>query len=144
MIKNKDYILNRLAKFFYLYENHHLDVCGGDLLRHFSYLLDNEKLIIEFDDFGNIVGILEFFRLNYAKFGWLICNGSHFDVFKYDINEGPIAYLANILIKSSERKSSVIKRLKRRFFAINSDAKYIAGYKYGKRYKPIAIFKRGG
>jgi hypothetical protein len=143
MDSEKEETILKLIRFSHNYENHFPNVNHYDLAQYYNKLVDEDKIIVEWDSDRDVVGYVEYFRLNYAQFGWMICNGT-IDIFKHSISGGNIAYLANILIRPMERKTRVIRKLKKRFFELNRDADFITGSKNGKRYKPIAVFKNKG
>ena len=132
--------IDKLVDFYYKHENHNPDVELEDLRHFFSVLLSYDQIIIEREN-DEIVGYLEYFKLNYAQFGWIVC-GNYFDIAKHNITDGNIAYFANVLIRPDKRKQWVVKSLKKEFFKRTADCEFITGHKNGKRYKPIAVFRR--
>lgn len=134
-------MIDKLIEFFYKYENHHKNISREDLVKYFTKMLEIDQIIIHVED-GEILGILEYYLLNYAQFGWLICNGK-IDIYEHDITKGDIAYFANGIVIPERRGKTVYKLIKKEFFNRTKDCSYIVGHKNGKRFKPIAVFKRG-
>lgn len=103
-----------------------------------------EKLLprvdyVKSDD--RIIGFVESWRLSFSQWGRLV-SYAPFDIFEENVEVGPVCYLADIWIKDSYRKSSVLTDLKHKFFTRNEDADYFVGEALRKKSQPIKVFKR--
>lgn len=118
----------------------HQEIINYELCNYLVNIIVKDRILIEWDARG-IAGFMEYFRLDETQFGRIVL-GDVFNIIEEDITEGPIAYMANVCVRHDLRGAETFKKLQRRFFSENADARYITGTKNGKRYKPIAVFKR--
>lgn len=108
--------------------------------RYHERLIENGN-IITLSDGELLLGYCEFWRLDYEKFGRIIC-GEHFSAYHEDVQSGYIAYLANTFIRPEHRNGSVYKMLRNRFFEANSHCTHFVGEARRKKSAPVKVFKR--
>ena len=96
-VDTTEVLIDKLIEFFTAYENHFPNVTRTDLQYYFRQLITKDRIIVYMEN-EEIQGYAEWFNINYAQFGWIICD-NHFNVGTQDIEHGNIAYLANVLVK---------------------------------------------
>ena len=107
---------------------------------HFETAFFRENLIVSVDNKGNVLGYMEYWRINYEQLGRLLCK----DDFLYDLEDtssGNICYFANTWIDPRERKDEVFRQMKHLFFVNNKNCEVIVG-EPSKRPNTVKIYKK--
>lgn len=106
----------------------------------------HERLLIQ----GNILtyikgdqllGYVEFWRLDFDQLGRLVCKDSIITDVE-DILNGPIAYVNNMWISKGERHGEAFEILGSMFLSKNSDAEYFVAFRQVKKNQPIKVYSR--
>ena len=93
-------------------------------------------------DFNNeILGYVEFWKINFEQFGRIICHVK-FCGDGEDIQNGNLAYVANVWIAPEYRNSWVTKMLKIKFFRNTYMCEYFCGMATRKKTQPVKVFKK--
>ena len=96
-------------------------------------------IICELD--GEVLGYVEFWRINFEQFGRIICH-TDFCGDSEDILSGNIGYVANVWIKPECRRSWVTKILKIKFYRNTHVCDYYCGMATRKKTQPVKVFKK--
>ena len=87
-----------------------------------------------------LVGYAEIWFLNHEQLGRIIC-GEHFSAYLEDVQNGYIAWLANIYIKPEYRKTQTLRILRDKFYSLSKHCKYYSGHALRKSVWMIKMFK---
>lgn len=112
-----------------------------EALRYFTHLLNKGNIIYQQDSEGNVIGFLEFYKINYDQFRKLAENKS-FPVLEENISDGPICWVSDLWIDEKYRLNSVGKNLKARLFNAAKSCEYFAGREQGLNKISIRLNKR--
>jgi ribosomal protein S18 acetylase RimI-like enzyme len=134
-------IIDELLDVYYKNEYWHQNKMPEEEARKYHKKLLEQGNIIPYVDNGNLLGYVEFWRINFEQFGKIICKVP-FSAYLQNVTDGNIAYLANVWINPEFRHSGVIKALKMKFFAANYKCEYFVGEALRKRTQPVKVFKR--
>jgi len=119
------------------------DVPKEHIAKVFQTLIDKNRIILSQDFNGNLYGFVESWRINYQQLGWLMCHPkNHPNLDHWNIEDGNICYLANIVIKPEFRKGWVARYFKQEFFKKNYMCEFFMGEALRKKHKPVKIFDR--
>jgi hypothetical protein len=109
--------------------------------RYFSHVYKLGNIIVHLKD-EKLVGYLEFFRLDFCKFGKYVCH-EPVNPFKEDVRLGNVCVVHNVWIDKNYRGGSVFKDLKRQFYQNNRNCDYFVGHAIRKTAsQPIKVFKK--
>jgi len=135
-------IFSELRRFYKDYDKFKNDGQSDDELdRYHRRMLDCDAIRTVLDASGNLLGYVEYWRINFEQFGRLICKAG-FNVHEEDIVSGPICYLSNTCIHPEHRRGPVYKTLRTMFFEKNFGAEYFVGEALRKKHQPVKVFKR--
>lgn len=132
----------KLAEFYHAYDPIH----EGDNMEQstalMQHLLDRNRIIAQLEG-DEIIGFVESWRINFEQLGKTICYPGYAKDFKdWDINNGNICYLSNVVIHPKWRFKEVYKYLKNEFFIQNYACEFFIGQAYRKRHQPLKVFTR--
>ena len=111
-----------------------------DAIGYFLKMIDRGNIISICDE-DNLLGYMEFWRLNYEQIGRLMCHAP-FWTYEENTTDGNLCYVANIWIKPERRQGQVFKAIEQIFFNINHSAEYYCGFANRKKTKPFKVFKK--
>lgn len=109
-------------------------------LRYYTKLY-NQGNILTCEIGDEIVGYLEFWKINFEQFGRIICHAS-FCGDGEDIQNGNIGYVANVWIDEKHRNSWVTKFLKIKFYENTHMCEYYCGMATRKKTQPVKVFRK--
>ena len=127
-----------------VYENedwHSIRLSDEEARRYHEHGLQNGSILCATED-GVLKGYLEIWKLSFEQLGRVLC-GEPFSPMQEEVFHGPVAYLANIWIKSDERDGRIMKILRLKFFGHTTECKFITGHLTKRLHAPFQIFKRG-
>lgn len=134
-------IVDQLSEVYYKYEWWHKNRLNKiELDKYHIKLLDNNN-IIYYEENGELLGYVEFWRINFEQFGRLICQ-CPFSAYLEDVQSGKIAYVANVWIKENVRHTHVARVLKLMFFNANENCEFFVGEARRKKSEPVKVFTR--
>ena len=136
-------LAEQLAEFYHKYDPVHEEDNLERSSRLFQILLDKNRIITCFGPDGELIGYVESWRIDYQQLGYLICHAGYpinFD--NWDIENGNICYLTNIIIHPDYRFKYVIQYLKLEFMRQNYSCDYFIGQAYRKKHQPLKVFTR--
>ena len=90
---------------------------------------------------GELLGYLEFWRLNFEQFGRVVCNLPIMTDVE-DLLNGPIAYISNMYITPDDRDGMAFNVLASMFLSRNKDAQYFTAFRRTKKSQPVQVYKR--
>jgi hypothetical protein len=135
-------LVDQLVKIYYEEEWWHKEKLDGpNAILYHQTLLDKQRILYLADPFGELIGYVESWRLDYGQLGRIIC-GLPFAATEEDVNTGDIAYVANAWIRRAERHGIVYKQLRSMFFKQNFQAKFFVGEARRKKSAPFKVFTR--
>lgn len=138
---NYNTLVGELLRVYYEEETWHKNkLSKEEAIKYHNRLIEKDAIIYRFCE-GRLLGYLEVWRLDFAKFGRLICEGT-LSAYLEDIEHGNIAYLANIWIDKKFRNSNMIRDFRTEFFVKYADCDYFVGESRTKKSAPIKVFKR--
>lgn len=110
-----------------------------EAIEYFERLMIQGNIITYIKD-GELLGFLEFWRLDYSQFGRVCCNWTleHGE----DLLEGEVALISRMWITPEDRNSEVFTILASMFISRNKDAKNFAAMQMHKKHKPLQIYSR--
>ena len=114
------------------------DLTEFQLLDYFQTLNQKGRLLLSGENHC-ILGYVESWRITFEQFGRIICQ-LPFAIGEENIEQGPIAYVANIFVQPQARKSWVIKDLTKQFFTQNIDADFFVGEAHRKKTGLVKVF----
>jgi len=112
----------------------------SEIRKYYEKLIDQGNILI-YEVEGELLGYIEFWRINFEQFGRIICN-DEFSAYIEDINSGNIGYVANVWIKKSHRRSGIMKLLALGFCRKNILCDYFVGRARRKKCEPVKVFNR--
>jgi hypothetical protein len=134
-------LLRELIRFYYDFDAFQsCYLSEGKIAGIYQILIDRNRIVYVEND-GILLGYGESLRISYDIFGRIICGLNVYEhLHEIDIENGPIAYVANVTISPLHRKSNVIKELTKQFFTINKGATHYCGQALRKRHQPVKVF----
>lgn len=136
-----DIIIKQLWEIYDKSEWWHKEKLAKEEADKYHSILLNQGNIITCSEGDNLLGYVEFWRINYEQFGRIIC-GEGFSALCEDVIHGHIAYVANTFIRPEYRKGEVYKMLRDRFFEFNKECTHFVGEARRKKSAPVKVFKR--
>lgn len=134
-------LIKQLNRVYYEEETwHKFKISEEEITKYHERLLSSGNIICEFNE-SDLIGYVEFWRINYEQFGRIICQ-EPFSAYLENILDGNIAYVANAWIAKQYRSSSTYKKLKLLFLERNFMCDYFVGEARRKKSAPIKVFKR--
>ncbi len=97
--------------------------------------------IITYVENDELLGYLEFWRINFEQFGRLVCDVPILTDVE-DITTGNIAYINNMWITPDKRNGHVFAILGESFLYQNKDAKFFATFRRQKYSYPLKVYSR--
>ncbi len=97
--------------------------------------------IITYVENDELLGYLEFWRINFEQFGRLLCDIPILTDVE-DITTGNIAYINNMWITPDKRNSHVFAILGESFLYKNQDAQFFATFRPTKYVHPVKVYSR--
>lgn len=106
---------------------------------HYVELIKAGRLI-PYEVDGELIGYVEFTRLNFAQLGYLMVTGeAPYELFD---RQGAITFITNLHLKDNCSDSvNLIRHFKRTILEKYPKVSYIVGQHQGKRLKPYAVHK---
>lgn len=141
MVDLQTNIIDKLNWIYFHVETWHKKKMSEDEATKYHKKLLREGNILCYLDGENLIGYVEFWRINYEQFGRIICR-EHFSGYLENIKDGNIAYVANTWIDEQHRNTQVYKELKLKFFSVNYKCDYFVGEALTKKAQPVKVFKR--
>lgn len=140
-INEKTALIDSLLEFYYKHDAFQSVYLPKEEVREiYEALIDEGRIHTCFSN-GELVGYGESFRLSYEDFGKIICGWNIYPHLRTtDLQNGPIAYVANVTILPEYRSSEVMKVLVKQFFQRNLGAKHYCGRAYRKKHQPLKVF----
>lgn len=136
-----DDVISQLVKIYFEEENwHDSKLSIQDAVLYHDFVFNNGNIIVVKNK-DEVVGYLEFWRLNFENWGKYVC-GVEISPLHTDVKNGNIAVVNNIWIKKEFRRGDVFKQIKERFYRVNSDCDYYVGHALRKKTQPIKVFKK--
>lgn len=133
----KTSLIDQLVMMHYAYETWHDYVDPLDVRGYFEELNDRGNIVYDEVD-GELTGYIEFWRINYAKFGYLMLT-NNFNVREWDTTRGNIVFVANMTIVPEHRGTDVINRLRDKLFARIKDYEMLCGFRHKRLKKPVIV-----
>lgn len=97
--------------------------------------------IITYIENNELLGYLEFYRINFEQFGRMVCD-INIPVFEENILDGNIALVKNMWITSEKRHSEVFEFLSAMFLSRNRDADFFVAFRRTKHSEPLLVYSR--
>lgn len=89
-----------------------------------------------------IIGLTEFWRINYEQLGRIVVHGS-LDAREEDTTSGEIAFVANTMVHPEHKNQGIFESMKVKFFLANYTCKFFAGdSQRRKHHKSFNIYPR--
>ena len=117
---------DELTKIYHNYEWWHKKKLEPDVARKYFKKLIQQGNIIYYEFNNEILGYVEFWRIDFKQLGRIICHAP-FCADGEDITSGDICYLANTWIHPDFRNGYVYKVLKKEYFKRNGHCKFHIG-----------------
>jgi len=109
-------------------------------LRYYTKLYNQGNILVcEINE--EVVGYVEFWKINFEQFGRIICHAK-FCGDGEDIQNGNLAYVANVWIAPEHRNSWVTKKLKIDFYKNTHNCEFFCGQATRKKTQPVKVFKK--
>lgn len=90
---------------------------------------------------GELIGYLEFWRINTEQLGRIVC-GIPVYTDEEDILNGDIAFINNMWINESSRHGETFELLASMFLSRNKDAEFFVAMRRLKNNHPIQVYRR--
>lgn len=107
--------------------------------QYFERLLMNGNIITYVVN-GELLGFLEFWRINNEQFGRLCCNITL--AHDEDLLNGNIALITRMWITPTLRNGETFLNIGREFLERNKNSTHYAAMQYQKNHKPLQIYTR--
>ena len=132
-------ILNQLLDVYYLKEHWHKNKMTIKEAKKYHNRLLKSRNIICYEEDGELLGYFELWKVTPKQLNVIISNNG-FSAYHENVNDGNIAYLANLWIKPNMRKSHVYKMLKIMWFNHTKSCSHYSGEEV-KRNNRLRMFK---
>ena len=119
---------------------HERKLSREEAVKYFTRLLENNNILF-YEHEGQVLGYVEFWRINYEQLGRIICK-QPFSAYLEDITNGDICYLADIWIDPDYRDGKILKIFKLGFFQRNYNCKFFVGEPIAKHKNTVKIYRR--
>jgi ribosomal protein S18 acetylase RimI-like enzyme len=117
---------NKLVQFYRLHNPVASSLSDEELAEYFKLIDERNNLVVECDQGGDIIGFIEFWRINYEQLGRIMVHGL-IDARDEDTITGSICFFANTAIHPDFRKSEVGEFMKKKFFLMNYNCDFFCG-----------------
>jgi hypothetical protein len=97
------------------------------MIKYFNEMIRRGN-IIAINTETELIGYLEFFRVNFEQFGRIVCQAPFFNLDE-NTTDGNICYITNMWISSDFRRGMVFKELEIRLFKATETCEYFAGHR---------------
>lgn len=135
-------LAEKLSDFYHKYDPIHKGENRERSRMLFQQLLDKGRVIVAYDNGGEVIGFVESWRLDYKQLGWYLCHRVYPNLDIWNITDGNICYLANVVIHPDYRFKYVYQYLKTEFFRQNFVCDFFIGQAYRKKHQPLKVFTR--
>lgn len=133
-------VAEQLTYIYHTEENWHSNKLHiDDANKYHQKLLDQGNILTYIQD-DQVLGYVEFWRLNYNQWGRLVC-GERVNI-EEGITSGNIAYVNNGWIDSNYRGGFVYRHLHDLYFAANKDCDYFTAFRRIKKHQPVIIYNK--
>lgn len=132
-----------IDKIVYLYEyilpKNNIMLCHEDAIKYFERLMMNGNIITYIKE-GELLGFIEFWRINHEQFGRLCCN----ETLQHEENllNGSICLITRMYIIPDLRNAETFINLGRALLERNKDATNYAAMQMQKKHKPLQVYTR--
>ena len=127
----------------FLYENilpkPTIMLCHSEAIQYFTRLMMNGNIITYVKN-GELLGFIEFWRINHEQFGRLCCNQTL--THDEDLIHGNICLITRMYIIPDLRNAETFINLGRQLLEKNKDATNYAAMQFQKKHKPIQVYSR--
>jgi len=132
-----------IERITYIYENN-LPKCPimlphSEGIQYFTRLMMNGNIITYIQD-GELLGFIEYWRVNMEQFGRICCNLTL--THDEDLNSGEICLITRMYIIPDMRNAHTFIHLGSQLLAKNRDADFYAAMQFHKKHKPLQIYTR--
>jgi len=136
-------LIDQLLEFYYKYDKFQSSYLSEEKARKiFDHLIAKGR-VHHYSSDNALLGYGESIRINYETLGKIICGYNIYGMLdEIDVNQGNIAYLANVTIHPEHRGTVVLKYLRNEFLVKNYSCEYFVGHSLTKKHQPIKVFKR--
>lgn len=135
--------MNIIEKIIDLYENilpkNQIMLPHSEALEYFERLMMNGNIITYVKD-GELLGFLEFWKVNFEQFG-RICAGVTLD-HSEDLLNGNIGMITRMWITPTMRNGETFLHLGRAFLEKNQGCSHYAAMQFHKNHKPLQVYSR--
>ena len=111
-----------------------------ELLKQYNLKMLRQGNVLCYLDGQKLTAYLEFWRINFEQLGRIVCGEFYAD--EENINNGPIAYVANVWIDKKYRGTNVGKELKLQFLNTCFTSKYFVGTARRLKSQPLKVMNR--
>ena len=135
-------MIEQLREFYHKYDEGQGGGLNDDELdKYHQNLIDKDRLVT-YSIGDALIGYIESWRVSYEQLGRILL-GEKFNLTKENINNGSIAYVANITILPDYRKREVLKIMKSEFFRRNYMCDYFVGEAHhNKRVNAFKVYNK--
>jgi hypothetical protein len=134
-------IYEQLTHIAYTKEIWHKNLLPVEELNAYHERLLVQGNIITYVIEGNLIGYVEFWRINTEQLGRIII-GQPILTDVEDIINGPIAYINNMYIDPDYRNGEAFEMLATMFLVKNKDAEVFVACRNLKHHKPVQVYSR--
>lgn len=134
-------IIEQLTNIYENKENWHVNRLNHDDANEYHERLLVNGNILTYIIKDELIGYLEFWRLDFEQLGRLLC-GDSILTDKEDLLNGKVAYINNMWINYEYRNGLAFNILASMFLSRNKDAEYFIAFRNLKHNKPIQVYKR--
>ena len=134
-------LIDQLTKIYLKKETWHKNKLTEEQSNEYHEKLMINGNILTYIKSGELIGYLEFWRINYEQLGRLIC-GQPILTDVEDLLSGNIAYINNMFIDSNHRNGDAFEFLASMFLSRNKDAELFVTFRPLKHNKPIQVYRR--
>lgn len=134
-------IAEKLTEIYYKLENWHKSKLSKEDANQYHERLLMSGNIITYVKEGELIGYLEYFRINYEQWGRLVC-GETIGALEENIKDGKIAYINNMWIAEGERGAEAFDFLGRLFLSRCIDCEYFTTFRRLKKSQPVKVYTR--
>lgn len=134
-------IVEQLTQVYLTKEKWHKRYLSEEEANKYHERLIMQGNIITYVDNGELIGYLEFWRINYTQLGRILCDNPIITDVE-DIISGDIAYINNMWIREDARGTEAFNILGNMFLVKNQDAQIFCCVRRMKHHHPIQIYKR--
>ena len=111
----------------------------SEALQYFERLMMNGNIITFIKD-GELLGFIEFWRINFLQFGRICCNIT----LAHDENllDGNICLITRMYIRPDDRNGHTFLHLGSQLLEKNKDVDFYAAMQMHKKHKPLQVYPR--